>query len=328
VPQQQMDFVKKAPTNNPDAYNAYLLGLYQAGLRSAQGYENSLVFFAQATSLDPDFALAYAAASDSYHMLAGQSGHPVQSSLAAAKQYAIRALQLDPASAEAQLEFARVCQRVDWDWANADLHFREAINLNQGFSTAHQWYGGFLSNLGKLEQALHETRIARDLDPLSVPVNSTYGAVLTRMSRWDDAIRQFQFILTFAPQSGAAYSLLGDACAGKGDWEGAIAAKRRAVEIFGDADSWAGLAYGLAGSGQTGEARAILRDLQQKRGSHVALAEILTGLGQYDEAVHELEMAFDDHDPSIVSVKVEPYNAVLKPLPRFQSLLKKLSLND
>jgi tetratricopeptide (TPR) repeat protein len=261
-------------------------------------------------------------------MLAGQAGHPIQSGVRAAKENAVHALQLDATSPEAQLAFARVCQRVEWDWVNADLHFRAAINLNPGFATAHQWYGGFLSNLGKQPQALQETRIARDLDPLSIPVNLTYGAVLTRMGKWDEAIQQFQFALTLAPNSGAAYSLAGDAYAGKRDWANAIEMKRHAIEIFNDADSWSGLAYGLARSGRTADALKILSDLQNEHASHVPLSQIYTGLGQYNEAIHELELAFDAHEPSLVSVKVEPQNAALRPLPRFQALLKKLKVNE
>jgi len=328
VAPQDMDFVKKAATTNPEAYNLYLLGRYQAGLRTIKGWENSLELYAKAISLDPNFALAYAASADAYNVLAGQEGHPIATTLAAAKQNAIRALQLDPASPEAHATFALVCQRLDWDWANADLHFRASINLNPGFATGHQWYGGFLSNLGRLTQALTETRTARELDPLSVPVNSTYGGVLTRMGRWDEAIQQFRFTLTLAPESGAAYSLLGEAYAGKGDWPDAVEAKRRAVQTSGDAGGRAGLAYALARAGKTSEALAILNELEGAGAPHVPLAQVYTGLGQYDEAVRQLEMALEAHEPSIVSIKVEPYNAPLQALPEFQSLLKKLRLND
>ena len=44
----------------------------------------------------------------------------------------------------------------DWDWPGAERAFRRAIELHPGYSNAHQWYGNFLSVMGRAEESVAE----------------------------------------------------------------------------------------------------------------------------------------------------------------------------
>ena len=69
------------PTNNPEAYDRYLLGRFELNKFTENGFTNSLAHFQQAIALDPKFALAYAGLAEAYNMLGYWGYLPAQRSL-------------------------------------------------------------------------------------------------------------------------------------------------------------------------------------------------------------------------------------------------------
>ena len=96
------------------------------------------------------------------------------------------------------------------------------------------------------------------------------------------------------------------------------------------ADPSAGLANALAVAGRTAEAREMLAGLSRRRAeSYVspwALASIHARLGEKDEALDWLERAFEEHDSTLVWLKVHPRFDALRGEPRFESLIARLKL--
>ena len=72
------------------------------------------------------------------------------------KQAVMKALELDPALAEAHAALAYIQFRVDWDWDGAEKEFKKAIELKPGYATAHEWYSLFLAVQGRLDESLAE----------------------------------------------------------------------------------------------------------------------------------------------------------------------------
>ena len=92
----------------------------------------------------------------------------------------------------------------------------------------------------------------------------------------------------------------------------------------------AGLANALALSGRVGEAREMLAALSRRRAqSYVspwALASIHARLGETEEALTWLERAYEEHDSTLVWLKVHPRFDALRSEPRFEALLARLGL--
>ncbi len=56
-----------------------------------------------------------------------------------------------------------------------------------------------------------------------------------------------------------------------------------------------------------------------------ALARVLVGLGDKDRAMHFLEMAYNDRDPGMTLIKVDPEFDGLRSERRFQDLLRRMN---
>ena len=95
----------KKPTENPEAHRLYLLGRYEFGKYSEAGWTSSIRYYEQALKLDPNYALAYCGLADTYAYMGGVV-MPSKEAVVKEKEFAQRAIQLEPQLAEAHLSLA------------------------------------------------------------------------------------------------------------------------------------------------------------------------------------------------------------------------------
>ena len=208
-----------------------------------------------------------------------------------------------------------------------------AVRLNPGYATGRRWYGQFLSGMGRHDEAISEVRHALDLDPLSVIIHTALGDVLFYARRFDEAIAAYRKALELDPDFQAGHSDLARALEHSGRVDEAIRSYERAVELAGGsmADPTVGLANASAAAGRRDEALAVLEELKRRRDrqyvSAWGLASIYARLGESGSALEWLERAYDEHDSTLVWLKVHPRFDVLRSEPRFVALLRKMGLD-
>ena len=148
-------------------YNLYLKGRFQWNKRTAEGLKRSVQHFEQAIGLDPRFALGYAGLADAYTLLADYGLVNSGDIMPAAKSAARKALEIDPTLAEAHTSLGLIRSIYDWEWADAETHYRRAMELNPGYATTHHWFAvDYLGTLGRADEAMVEIELAQQLDPL------------------------------------------------------------------------------------------------------------------------------------------------------------------
>ncbi len=317
--------VDLAPTRavDPEAYEDYLKGRYYFNQRTADALNKSIAYFQQATSRDPSYALAYSGLADTYALLGFRGRFPSKDALSRAKAAALKAIALDDTLAEPHASLAFIAETHEWDWPTAEREYKRALELNPGYAAGHNWYAGYLMYVGRFEEGIAEAKRARDLDPLSLPVNNALA----------EALEQLQKTLEMDPHFAPAHQTLGWAYLNMGKNEQAIQEFQQALQLSGtgDTDRMLDLGFAYAAVGKREEARKILAKLKKLHEQGLvpsgSIAILYGALGELDKAFAWLEKAYEEHDPELTYLKVPARR--FEPLrhdPRFQDLLRRMGL--
>jgi TolB-like protein/Tfp pilus assembly protein PilF len=322
---QEQQLMKRA-TENSQAYQLYLNGVFYGRKGGSDNQKKALDYFNQAIALDPDFALAHANAAVVYSALTDLGVLDPSQATPKAKAAAQRALDLDETLAEAHAAMALI-KNAEWDWPGVDGEYKRAIELNSSFAAAHANYAIYLSIMGRHAEALTEIKQAQELDPLRVSFRFSRGIILQNARRYDDAIEQYQTVIKMQPDFSSAYAYLGYTYAAKGMYAEALAEYQKVIGIEGETTTTqAFMGYAYAMSGKRDEAHAILDKLKTTK-DYVSPAEsaiLYAGLGDKEEAFAALERAYTAHDPQMQYLKVESHYDSLRSDPRFASLVRKV----
>ena len=323
--EEERDLLRKRGTDNPKAYQAYLKGRYYWNSLTEEGLSKALVAFSEALSLDPGFAHAQAGLADYYNWLGVWSVMPPRECYAAAKDAALKALDLDPALAEAHSAHAFVCWIHDRDWEAAERGFERAIELNPDYAPAHQWYSYLLSSVQRHDEAMASMERAQSLDPLS-PMMSIVGAFISyNARRVDRALEQAQRALRIDPRHFMAHDIFAWAYSQKKMHAEAITSAEKALALApGDPVALWTMALTLASAGRHADARTSLQQLSDLAESRYIsayyIAVIHAVLGDRAAALEWLERGFENCDSWMVWIAVEPRLDDLRSEPRFKRL--------
>ena len=316
---------------NYEAYDLYLKGLHFFNRRTVPDFERAIGFLEQATVKDPKYARVYALLAGSYELLARYRGTPSAELASKARAAALRALELDPGSAEAHTALALIVQNHDLDWSTAEREFRRAIELNPNYATAHHWYAEHLMCRGRFDEALRESERALQLDPLSLIIATDHGVLLYFSRQYDRAIETFRSVLDRDPNFPRAH-IIQAAYVGNGQLSEALAdlESERQHQRVPEPNYWAVLAEFYGRSGDTTQARRAFDELlRYSRRHHVSpglLAGAYLAVGELDSALVYLERVYAESPGDLTDIKVNPWLDPLRGDPRFQSLLRRVGL--
>ena len=202
-------------TPNAEACDLYIRGRHALDRWNAQSERDAIRYFEQAITLDPQYPLPYVGLARAGDCLTTMGVVPPSEVLPTAKAALEKALELDPDFAEARLARATWIARHEWDWGAAEQDFRLVLESAPMLAQAHSDFATeYLAPNGHFEEAIAETRRARELDPFSPSVASAYAWVLLFQRRFSESEREFRALLAGGPdyagqRSGLAFALLG-----------------------------------------------------------------------------------------------------------------------
>jgi eukaryotic-like serine/threonine-protein kinase len=316
---------------NPRAYEQYLRGRQLAFQWSPQSIEQGIGHYQEAINIDPNYADAYAGLAMAYGLGALFGDMPAAELWPRARAAAERALEIDDTTGDAHTALGFVMGSYDWNWYGAEKAFRRAIELNPGSSVAHHAYAMIcLAPLGRLDEALAEIEKARDLDPLSPSVNLNVADVYYFREDYDTAIRLYKETIEQYPSFPKVREWLGNTYYVTGKYKEAAEYYQQAMATQTDRNPFPRVAH-LIVTGRHTEARHELEQLtKDPEAARVLGGEytVLYGmLGDKEVAFKWLEQAYLDRSGRLTFVKVSPMFDMLRPDPRFQSLLQRMSLD-
>ncbi len=157
------------------------------------------------------------------------------------------------------------------------------------------------------------------------------GQFLLHAGQTDEALARLQKTFELEPNFWMPHLFASSAYIEKGMYAKAVAEARKARElapVLTIATAYG--SYALAKSGKQAEARAELESLLKLSTTHFVppchIALIYNGLGETEEVFAWLERGFQQRDPKMTFLKVEPKWNNLRSDPRFISLLKRMRL--
>lgn len=209
-------------TQNTEAYDHYLRGRELARAPTRSGLLRAVEHYEKAVALDPNFAAAYAGIADAWVWLEDYGGVKSSESFPRAEQAAKRALQIDPASAEAHAAMAFVLDRYHDDSVGAREAFERTLRLNPNYVTAYNLYADTLYDLGEFERSLDNRRRAVELDPLSVFFRSRLANTLTNLGRLDEARAILDELFEEFPDNDFAHEEMGNLEQARGHYAAAF----------------------------------------------------------------------------------------------------------
>ncbi|MBV8136340.1 MAG: hypothetical protein JO121_12040 [Deltaproteobacteria bacterium] len=327
--------VESKPTDNLEAYNLYLRGLYyltlSVGSGTGGGAQRAIDSFSAAIAKDPNFAAAYVERANAYG-LAGFFTLPQRESVPKVKADVERALALNDTigQAHAILAFIVYCL-YQWDWPAAEREFQVALKLNPDDPTIHFYYGFYLSALGRFDDSLRERLRARELDPQNPIWVASTGDTFFNARHYDQALQCWQQQIAMAPN--LSYPLFARGWTLlklRGDRAAFVRDEEKAVAMADTPTNQSALAYAYTLAGRSDEARRILRqkfEEAQKRQyvdpGYFALTYF--ALGDKDRAFELLDQAYQDRSALMALLNL-PYNDPMRSDPRYTALVKKVGL--
>ena len=258
---QDQQTASNKPTNNPDAYDAYLRGLAAEGdqLHSVYAMEKAAYFYELATQLDPSFALAWSRLCRVDLDMYVSPNDPTGARLEAGKRALEMAQKLAPNSPETML-------------ALADY---QALALTD-YELAKSTY----------------QRVSRML-PSSSSVPVSLARIARRQGHWDEAVTYYEQALVLDPRN---TDLLSGAAGNYADLRQFDAARKlsdRALEILpNDPDLMAGKAATYQGEGNLQPAAKLLSNVKPDNPSLVVFSLKIWQLKlerNFEEAVRLLQ---------------------------------------
>jgi adenylate cyclase len=318
--------LSKKPTENPEAHRLYLLGRYEFAKYTQTGWNNAIRYYEEALKLDPKYALAYCGLADNYAYM-GSVVMPEKEANEKVKEFAQKALELDPELAEAHMSVALALVSA-YDWRNGLKEFDRALQLNPNLAFAYELQSWTVNGLGRFDEAIAKTKKAVELDPLNPFFQMSLSFYQYWARQYDDAIAQARKTLEMDPNSVINHVLIGLSFLKKGDTAGAIAEFQKVKEPNPGAWYQGYLGYAQAFSGDRAKAEQTLRELEDlaKRQyvSPIAFATIYLGLGQKQKCLDWLEKSYEQQDSACWYLQIDQIYDSVRNEPRFRALVEKI----
>jgi tetratricopeptide (TPR) repeat protein len=281
-----------------------------------------------ALTLDPDYALAWVGLGSTYAASTVNSDADPREVRDWARHAAQEAIRINPDLPEAQKLDGYVKWLLDWNWPAAEVAFRRAIELEPSEAESTRSLGHALSQAGRRVEAEIAMRRVRELEPLNAMSYALSSQVAFQAGEYSEAIGFARDAIRLSPDLWIGYMQIGQAYQQIGESPIALEALTEAARLsHGNSKAISLRGYILANMGRHGEAREVLRTLEEPADRHYvppyAMALVHLGLDERDTTFAALEHAYAVGDVHLIYLPVDPKWDPYRTDVRFVDLLAK-----
>jgi len=321
-------------TSDPRAYDAYLRAGYHLAQQTKDSLRLALKEYTEAVTIDPHFAKAYARRARTYFFLEQNNLVSDEEGFRESTESAQRALELDPASAEAHAVLGIVDFMHGWNLPAGEKELRQAISIDPNQPFYHQGLALIFCDEARFPEAFAEIDLAHANDPFWVSAYVTEAHVASvgkDVSRVQSSTRK---LMELMPESPHARDGIGNAEWNIGRYVEAIAAWRAMAVIEGDRDRMDMEDRGLEAfrrGGVPAYARVRLEAIASGKGVEAHTNDFVASewygyAGDTGHALASIRAAIAKHDSSVLGLAVLPAYDSLQKNAEYEGIVRGLGL--
>jgi TolB-like protein/Flp pilus assembly protein TadD len=308
---------------DPKAYALYLQARQLGYQSTAEAFEKSDALYHQVLEIDPRYAPAWDGLAHNFVNKVGGGGVVSnQEGFAPARELAEKALAIDPDYAPAHSTLGYIAN-LENDDAGAAKHFERALTLDPTDAVVLRAASAFLSNLGRLEEALALDQAIVRRDPVNTTVLFNLGNRQRFSGRYDEAIASLRTALSLNAGEGGVHYLLGLTLLLKGDAAGALAETEQEPNEISRMIGLPMAYHALGRKADSDDALSALIAKYEKDTSY-NIAYVYAFRGEADQAFAWLDKALEYHDPGLSEIVVENLFDKIHSDPRWLPFLRKI----
>jgi len=173
ITESEVRQIKDILTSDPDAYDSYMRGRFllhrsineQRTDIDREGLQTSIRYFENAITSDPEFTEAYAGLAQAWFDLSAYGWLPYKDGFSKAKEFSLKAIEIDPDCAEAHTVLGAFHAWGDRKFEEARSELKIALILKPDYPVANQYYAQVLMITGPLEDARIFLDRALEMEP-------------------------------------------------------------------------------------------------------------------------------------------------------------------
>jgi adenylate cyclase len=313
-------------SGSTDAYDLYLQGLFLSDKSTEETLRTSLEFFGRALDKDPRFARAWTGIAKSWLWLADAYVKPVEA-YSNVRQAALNAINIDDGEAEAHVYLAETKRILDWDLGGAESEYLRAFEIDSNSTTSNYFIAAFYAAIGEREKALTYLSRTAKIDPASLWVSNFACEIYRYFGLIDEAMAAGERSLQLDPTFLYGEPLLAALYREMGRFDDAIALYKKSQDLSGRVPFGLAITYAKMNRGE--DAREILKAACASRGTYTpgdAIAHVHVVLNEPEDAMRELQRAYEEHSSSLHFIGIAPEFAPLRSDKRFVSIVERIGL--
>ena len=332
--QQEETLFAESRIVDPEAYDAYLKGIYYLDQISPQSLPAAIESFKKAIEIEPEWAAPYAGLSSVGGYLKQMGYGSYAENIVMIYENLNRALELDPNSVESHFGKAGIAAWTEFDWEKAEKEFLKAIEVNPSHVRSHSFYAHVLTILRRTDEALYHGKISQKLDPENPFTLGLYVMVLVYNGKCQEALYYLEKGLSIDPDHYFLAGRLSEIYECLGDYD-------KVFEMWKEMDYPLWEEYGVAELFEkvfqergwiavTEEAIRVNEEVWAKDGYLIPSSQAIKyfTVGKYDKVMDYYEMVYENnnHDPNLPYISAKSTYDKMKGNQRYLALLKKMNL--
>jgi TolB-like protein len=326
---RQTAHVLRPVSSSVAAYQEMLRGESAARGNSPIELHDAIKHFEQAVRLDPKFTIAWSDLAQT-HLFLGIYFEDPRQHMPRAREYATRALQLDPEFGEAHGTLGLVQLLYNWDYAAAASELA-SVKDEQSALTVLSCTSHLMAETGRTRDADEMVQRMLEYDPQSAQLIGELGCIDYYRGDYEHAMQRYREAMAMDPHSPVPYWGLGKTLSLQGKYGEAVKILRqfKLATGFEPPLLTAEIGYALGREGKTSDAEREIAELREMSKSTFVdpyfVALIYLGIGDEQATLQWLDRAYVVRSPFLISITTEPKWKPMIGRPGLQEFLAKIT---